>query len=390
MARRWRMGILLLLLLPLVTGCWDRVEINDVAIVGIVGLDVAEQGIRVSAKVITPQGSPAGGAKGGQTRPAITLAGEGETFTAAVDYMQRTISRRIFWSHARVLVVSEELARQGVQSALDFWTRHREPRLGARMVVVKGRAEDFLGTQPRLDRLLSDAVRETVSIHLQAEITVKDFIIGLRAQRENAVLPYIDTETLGDPAKGIRVHGTALFRADRMVGWLNPLDTQAMLWVRNESRYISISFPIFAAQAVALSLSRVQTQVRPLFRGDRPYAVELDMTVDADLFESAVVTDYGKLDAIHGLEEKASKAMADRVKRMVEKTQQELQTDVLRLGDSVRHRNPRWWEAGGKKQWDEIYPDLEIRIKVTVHINTVGEHGEPIALPPDQSRDGGS
>lgn len=384
------MGIALALLLALLSGCWDRVEINDVAIIGMVGLDLADGGIQVSAKVITPTGSQAGGSKGGQTRPSITLTGKGETFTEAADYMQRTISRRLFWSHARVLVIGEELARQGVKSALDFWTRHREPRFGARMVVVKGRAQDFLSTEPRLDRLLSDAVRETIGIHLQAEISVKDFVIGLRAQRENAVLPYIDTLVEGDPPKGIRVNGTALFRGDRMVGWLNAHETQAMLWVRNESHYISLSFPVLATQAVALTLSRVQTRARPLFRGNRPYAMELDMTVDADLLESAVVTDYGKLDTIHKLEQQASKAIAERVEQMLEKAQKEFSTDVLRFGEVVRHRNPRWWEAGGKAQWDEIFPELEIRLKVTFHVNTIGEHGEPIALPPDQSSDGGS
>ncbi|HWI53988.1 MAG TPA: Ger(x)C family spore germination protein, partial [Symbiobacteriaceae bacterium] len=120
--------------LLLLTGCWSRVEVNDLAIVSLVGIDRTPEGeIELWINVVVPAragGAPGAGAPTGQPgNPFIMLNARGKTILHAATRLQRQLPRRLFWAHARVILLGERLARDGSLPAVDFLTRHRELRL---------------------------------------------------------------------------------------------------------------------------------------------------------------------------------------------------------------------------------------------------------------------
>ncbi|WP_054637410.1 hypothetical protein [Thalassobacillus sp. C254] len=107
----------LLLLAFLQTGCWDRLEVNDMALILATGINVVENGnVEVSAEISlpSPQGSTElmGGDQGGGIGTYIESA-TGETVADAVSKMQQKVSRELFWGQSDIIVIGEELAKQG-------------------------------------------------------------------------------------------------------------------------------------------------------------------------------------------------------------------------------------------------------------------------------------
>ncbi|HLO01927.1 MAG TPA: hypothetical protein VK191_02340, partial [Symbiobacteriaceae bacterium] len=155
-----RRAITLLLILTLglpLPGCWSRIEVNDLAVVSMMAIDKAEDGtLQIWLQVVAP--SHAGGAAGvpggsrGQGAPFITLTGKGRTVLDAARHIQTRLSRRIFWAHARVILIGERLAREGVRPAMDFLLRHRELRLDNYILMVKGSVANLMGTQLDLEK----------------------------------------------------------------------------------------------------------------------------------------------------------------------------------------------------------------------------------------------
>ncbi|GAA3334281.1 hypothetical protein GCM10020331_101630 [Ectobacillus funiculus] len=116
---------LLIVIIPVLTGCWSRHEVNDVAIVLGVALDKAKNGnLLLSLQIAVPKAS--GGANG-------SAQGSDHTKINHDGFRKRTIhprslsnysgekSRGRFFAHDRVIIVGEELARDGVSPILDFF-----------------------------------------------------------------------------------------------------------------------------------------------------------------------------------------------------------------------------------------------------------------------------
>src|SRR5690606_11923262 len=98
--RSGRPALIVALVLSLVLGgCWDRIEVNDLAIVQGVALDRASGGmieVTVSVAVparITPPGATGGGGQTGP--PATNQSATGRTVSEAFNSLQNNLSRRL-------------------------------------------------------------------------------------------------------------------------------------------------------------------------------------------------------------------------------------------------------------------------------------------------------
>jgi spore germination protein KC len=124
--------------IPLLTGCWDRLEIEERAVVLGISVDVAgpsadkeedeisylagsysaphNEMIRVAVQIALPGKIPlgpgeSGGGKGGARQTVWVIDVVGNTIDDALMNLQQQISGRLFFGHLRVIVVSEELAK---------------------------------------------------------------------------------------------------------------------------------------------------------------------------------------------------------------------------------------------------------------------------------------
>ncbi len=166
--RTLRMFILALvaLLLFSCTGCWDRKELNQISVCTMIGFDrVVRNGkplILMSVLSLKLNaGLTAGGAGvgGGITNTPSSLgvidSAEGETAGDALRNMSLRSPRVIFLGHAEMVIVGEDLARDGIQQVIDFCDRNKDIRYQADVAVCQGSALEALESQPEFEALNS-------------------------------------------------------------------------------------------------------------------------------------------------------------------------------------------------------------------------------------------
>ncbi|WP_051318462.1 Ger(x)C family spore germination protein [Cohnella thermotolerans] len=152
MLRKWMPIVSLLALLLPLTGCWSRHELNDPAIVVGLGIDKAGDGYKVSAQIVNPGqvSSRNGMAKG--LPPVVTFTEQGKTVPEALRRMTTKLSKRLYFSHLRIVVFGERMAREGIRKPLDFISREAAMRNDFFLVVAKGcEASDVLGISSSID-----------------------------------------------------------------------------------------------------------------------------------------------------------------------------------------------------------------------------------------------
>jgi spore germination protein KC len=111
-------NILLLLfvcgLTVILSGCWDRVELNDLAIVTAAGIDMDNSNqTKLTIQIFIPKmlsnggGQGVGGGAGGGT-VTIVKTEQGINLADALSKLQTNLPRKIFWGQCKVFILAKK------------------------------------------------------------------------------------------------------------------------------------------------------------------------------------------------------------------------------------------------------------------------------------------
>ena len=125
-------------MIGLLTGCWSRHELNDLAISVGMGFDKKDDQVQVTIQIVNPGEVASRRGGGGMTTPVSTFKATSKTIFEALRKIATQSPRKVYSSHLRILVISEELAREGITPILDGISRNHEMRADFYIVVAKG------------------------------------------------------------------------------------------------------------------------------------------------------------------------------------------------------------------------------------------------------------
>ncbi|TLS50966.1 Ger(x)C family spore germination protein [Paenibacillus antri] len=374
-----------LLALALFAGCAGKQEISELAIVTGVGLDLTDdgEGVRVTAQIVRAADArgQTGAPAGGTGEPIYSVSAEGDTIFAAIRNLARISSRRVYWAHNFVIAMSEEYAREGISDMVDFFTRNHELRMETWVVVTPDRAEEFISTRTGIEILpgesveklfwYSDIVGEAPQTNMMnvEEMLLSDTthpMIARAALRKAGI-------SNKKPEKGASVNqaelsGAAVFKKDRMVGWLKPGEARAAVFFIQdvESLILPLACPGEEKHKATVELQEHRFNVKPALKnGEISFLVSMD--ADADLVEFGC---DGPLEsALPDIEKVLEKELRQGFESMLEVAQNDYQVDFLKLGDRVRNEYPVYWHRI-ERRWDSIFPDVEIEVDVHAEITS--------------------
>ena len=169
------------------SGCWDRVEINDLAIVTAAAIDEADDNqIELSLQVFIPKSLSSGGGKVVEVAEEENDIGrdlkkESICQMPCLSFKVR-LPRKIFWGQCKVFIFGEKLAKKGIQEEMDFILRHPQPRERSYLYVSEGKAKSVLEINATLERYSAGSIRELSDLHIGMQVTTQDIdemLIGM-------------------------------------------------------------------------------------------------------------------------------------------------------------------------------------------------------------------
>lgn len=105
--------ILWLIVTMLISGCWDRNEINDYAFWIGTALDLSENGkLTKSAQVAVPADFKSSKGRWIRARANIVLTATGTSIVDLTQQIQDKLPRRVFLGHRRSIFIGEKLAKK--------------------------------------------------------------------------------------------------------------------------------------------------------------------------------------------------------------------------------------------------------------------------------------
>ncbi|WP_223282820.1 Ger(x)C family spore germination protein [Neobacillus kokaensis] len=361
------------------TGCWDRAEVNDLALILATGIDKGKKNnIELSAQIYIPQpaqgGQQSGMSSGSGAGQSFVRSAEGETIADAMARLQEELTREIFWGQNEVLIIGEKLAKEGIRDQIDFWMRHSEPRIRADLFVSKGRSKTVLKAMPELEKDASKQLRKIVKTHIGVKVTVKDLAQMLSGESDAAVLPWVENldPSMMDKKNAIPIiNGTAIFKDGKMVGRLDDKETRGILWPRNEikSGVITISFNNEKGY-ISLNLLRSHNELIPSIKNGN-WRMHIKTNADLEVIQNSTKLNLFDPKVVKRAEQKIVQEIEDRERLAFSIIQKELNADIVGFADVFERKYPQIWKQK-KDKWNEIFPQVAISFDTNVKIKRTG------------------
>ncbi|AJS58881.1 Ger(x)C family spore germination protein [Paenibacillus sp. IHBB 10380] len=385
-----RKGLLLcifIILLIFVTGCWNRRELNDLAIAVGIAIDKSGNQYKVSAQVVEP--GEVSGKRGGSVAPVTLYQATGDTILEALRQMTTISPRKIYLAHIRILVLSESLAREGIRDSLDLMSREPETRNDYFIVVAKqAMAEDMLKILTNLEKVPSIRLFSTLETSAKqwaptTTVNLDKLISELVSEGRHPVLTGLNVigdkkigeskrnvETVPSPAD-MQYSGLAVFRKDKLIGWLSDEEGKAYNYIDNNIKSTVGHVNCPDGGKLSLKVIRSNTKVKGSLRDEHP-RIHIEVQSEANVGEVQCHLDLTKTETIAEVEKLADQKTEEFIEKTIKKMQQEYKIDIFGFGEVIRRSYPKAWKKL-KKNWDQTFVNIPVNVKVTHKIPYLGK-----------------
>jgi spore germination protein KC len=380
--------ILIFILIPMLlqTGCWNGREINELAFVLSMGLDKTDIGFKITAQFAKPEiysKSPSGsGTTNGKSFGLLTSTGK--TIFDAIRNMASVSSRRVFWSHIKVIIISEQLAKESTLEIFDFFSRNPELRLRTLVAVTPGKASDLFNIVPTMEKDLAIYLEKVIQnknlTGKSYDIMLKDFVEDYLDPNVGPVTSRIVIDKTGKEQL-LKTSGAYFFDSNQLAGSLNEEETRGLLWIKNEmdTGIMVVKCP-YDNLPVTLEIKSAKTSIESYFDNGTPYFI-FKSKATATLTEQSCLTDFNDQKKMNELE----KVLETAIKKDIQTTiiaAKDAGVDFLGLSRIMHRKNKEEWHKIST-DWHELFKNTEVQIIVKAEIPnmSLAKPLEPIKTP---------
>jgi spore germination protein KC len=374
-----------MLILLLQTGCWNAREIDELAFVMGIALDKTQNNeIKVTVQIAKPDThskTPSGGGGGPEKeRPFWVASSTGKTIFEAIRNMAAFSSRRIFWSHIKVIIIGEELAKSDIIEIFDFFGRNPELRLRTWIAVAPGEAGKLMEVVPVMERDPALALERVID---HRNLTGKAYGIMLKDFLEDYLSPDVYPaasrivlgESSGMPVLVLK--GAAIFAEEKMAGWLDDQETRGLLWLKQRMRssIMVVNCP-FEGLPLSIEITGNKAKYTSQLEEGR-VRFDIQVKTSGNLTEKSCLTDYNDPENLKVLETTLAEAVNADIQSTINAAQQRWGIDFLGLGQIAHQQHRKGWpEISG--QWTNMFKETEISVLVDAEIPNVALFGRPL------------
>lgn len=376
---------LLLAMCLYLSGCAHKVEISKLGVVAGVGIDKTETGYLMTAQVVNPS-SVAGNHQ--ETLPTIVIQAEGSTLFEAYRRLTTLTSKELYLPHLGVIVIDENIARDGINDVLDLALRNVEIRPNITLMVAKGvMASNILSTLSPNETIPITQLN-TVSNTCDectgrlVKYNLYDVINMVNAKGINLVLNSVELKS-NDPSSGdnvenllqsnspaqFNVNHLATFKDDKMVGYLDSHEAEFYNVLKNKAKRYVLVTQLEDEYYVAFEAIQTKTKITPNI-DDNKFSVKCE--VSGEIMENQYPIDLSKPANMEIVEGYLEEALKVNLTELIKKTQIELKSDIIGVGSQIYFKDTkRWKQLQG--YWSDIYPTLSFDVEVNVKLIAVGD-----------------
>lgn len=367
--------ILSFLCLFLITGCWNYQELNDYAIVTGMAIDYIDKEYEVSFLI-------ANGSKQEEEKAQVTVSSaKGNSVYEAIKNISLSTPKELYISHLSVVVISEDLAREGLNPILDLLMREPQSHQNFYVVIAKdAAAKDELSILAPLSEYPSQNITSSIKVteELQGRITNASFNNFVGKILEKGIDPVANSLILVGNAKDgtnqekqeestldnyTKLDTLGIFRGDKLVGWATKEESIGINLLLDSVDTFYLEIPCKDKQII---LASNEYKLKSKIEKDK---ISVTMKAEGLINEVNCEIDLSNEETIKNFEEKAADMMEDYANQAIKKAKK-LKSDIFGYGNQIYHKDPKYFNS--IEDWNSEFINLDIDVSAEFSITNTG------------------
>ena len=388
-------GIIIVLLIFSLSGCYSVQSIDDLTYVIALGIDKGKNNtLALTVQFTFPTSSESAS---GEAAPTIVNTVECASINSGITLLNSYTSKEINLSHCKIIVFSEELAVSGIGEEIFTLSNQVEIRPDSNIIISKSTAKEYIeNSKPELENLVAKyyelnlfsqeyaGFTENISISnffnkLNTTSIEPTAILGngnkLNLPSSNNSKDELDIVAGELPITEYKREsenlGIAVFKDDKMVGELTAIETMLHLILTDnfESGIITLNHPLKENSTIDIALySHKKTNIDAKLINGSPFAT-IEVFLNSRLL--SVDKNSGDFDAdeIKELESLINFYLENAILNYLYKTSKEFESDIDGIGQSLltKFKNSKEWN---NYNWPQNYKNTFFKVHVNTNIKS--------------------
>ena len=382
---------LILLIMLLFTGCGYSSDIDSQAFAVAIGIGVGE---KMPLKTTFLFENPSAGSEDGPSNKStedntdiITL--EAPSIYSAVRRLNSVKSKKINLSHTKMVVFSDELAREGIGDIIAGMVSAREFRPNTFITVSRGSADSYLReVKPKqetftdkyfdhmMQKVVTDSVNESYLYYLYFNTLSGEYgsivpLVGVndpKEDKDDGEKIYSDDYSIDDFAGDIveessnhaETSGSAVICNDKAVGYMGSIYTGISRMICGEymSQSYSITDPLTSKLVTVRLIQSRDPKIKAAVNGAKA-SIGIDVGLNAEFVNPSDAFKTNK-DAKRFLDYVCT-CLENGAQRIIYDSQKKYGCDILGTGEKLKARFPdiKSWK---KFDWKTNYKNADIKV----------------------------
>lgn len=374
-------AFLLILSLLFLSGCWDKIEIEQRAIIVAVVVDSAkkesseeesEAAANRKDKITVTFGMIKPSEIQGKGKAFISETVTGSTFADAIDRLSNRISRRPFFGQMRLLLFTGELIKDSeiFREVLDDFDRRAVINQNMKVGIIKGDSKKIHEVEPKLENLNAAYIvgvmqNEKISSDI-ISMTFADMLKAVRDNEGSIMMPFIKIDKRD--GEDFVIHEATLIKDYR---FLTNVDTKYIGPYKMISKKFERGNVYIDYKGINVPYTIYNMKIRFFLEDEKNLKYKVNIETEGDIVEYLFGEEVFETKTISEVEESISKEIKKNLKETTLYFQQEIGHDYLGFGEYTNKYHNKVYKKY-KDNWDEAFNKLDITYKVDAKIRRVG------------------
>jgi len=369
------------------SGCWSAHELNTLAISVCIGIDKTEEGYMITEQIVNPK--VVGSKEASSEATVVIYSAEGKNIEETFGSFASQMSRSLYNSHLRIVVFSEEVAKEGIKDLVEYFIRGNEFRSDFYFLIAKGyTAREILSFLTPLESIPGMELFNKLTVSSEEWAPTKDtriielvnciisdgnnpVISGVGLTEDEEAEPKSTEDLKKTNIKKLVYTSLGAFSEDKLVGWLDVEESKGYNYITDNVES-TVGYANHGEDVeIAFEVSNSGSKIKPSLKDGKP-EIEVEINLEYSITAIKGEFDITKRENFETADRIAEEKVKSICEDSVAKAQKELKTDFFGFGDKFRQKYPDYWKTV-KDKWNEEFPKLKVNISVKGEIKTLGE-----------------
>ncbi len=377
--------IIIIITCLMLTGCFNYKELNNYAIVTGLSIDKSDNGYEVSALITNA-------IKENENKTNISVvSGKGKSIYSAIKDINLKIPKELYLSHLNVIIISEEVAKDGMKPILDYLVREPESHQSYYLIISKDtKAKNALSILDPIANFPSENIYSNLenSRDLQSKIIYDKVNQYIGKVLEKGIHPILNSLIIvGNSEKGsnteeqnnvelknyIMLDNLAIFKNDKLVDYADSDESIGINILLDNIDEIYIEIPCNKSNII-LSSNSLNTKTKV-----NKQSVNINVDINSKINELGCDIKLNN-NNLKKIEKDAEEKIINQIKKALQLSINN-KTDIYGYGTRLYKKDYKYFNT--IKDWDEYFTNLKFNINVDVKIKDKGSANNTIGVIED-------